>query len=140
MSSQISNEISSEMVVPKFFVPQHSSTGAWAWMLQRLFGALLWIFLGMHLLATHFGWFTPNYVSNKDPASYGYVISRVQSPMWIIDATLLILAVYHGLNGLKMISYDIWSGKTARKIIDWTLTILGLLSVIFGGYLLIYLV
>lgn len=144
MSSQISSEISTEMMVPKFFVPQHSSAGAWAWILQRLTGALLWIFLGMHLLATHFGWFTPNVYADKNtgytgPASYNSVMDRMHSTMFWIDFTLLFIAVYHGLNGLKMISYDIWTGNTARKIVNWVLTILGLASVAFGTYLLYYL-
>ncbi len=144
MSSQISSEISTEMTVPRFFVPQHSSTGAWAWILQRLTGVLLWIFLGMHLLATHFGFFTPEVTSGNTgytgPASYNSVMARLQSPMFIVDATLLVIAVYHGLNGIKMVAYDVWTGKTARTIISWVLTLIGLASIAFGAYLLYYLV
>ncbi len=142
MASQLSDKISVEGFDSHFFVPKHSSAGAWAWLLQRITGALLLVILALHLLAVNLGFFTdPAAVEAQvrtgdylysGPASYYAVWSRIHSPWFIIDITLLIIAVYHGMNGLKMVLYDVVTTESKRKLVSWILTLISLLMIGVG--------
>ncbi len=94
---------------------------SWSWMLQRFTGILLLVFLGGHLWVEHFMNTTTRVVS-------------LRLTHWIytfLDISLLIIVVYHGLNGLRSIvrermirSHFIW--------IDIVLWGIGIFTIIWG--------
>lgn len=94
---------------------------SWSWMLQRFTGILLLVFVGGHLWVEHFMNTTTNIVS-------------LRLSHWIysfLDLGLLVIVVYHGLNGLRsiikeymMTNYNVW--------IDVFLWILGIFTIIWG--------
>ena len=68
-----------------------------SWLTQRLTGVLLVVFLLTHLVVAHF--VAPDSVTGE--LSAGGIASRLQSGwFWVLDVGLLVLAIYHGLNGV----------------------------------------
>jgi succinate dehydrogenase / fumarate reductase, membrane anchor subunit len=68
-----------------------------SWLTQRLTGVLLVVFLLTHLVIAHF--VAPDSATGE--LSAGGIASRLQSNwFWVLDVGLLVLAIYHGLNGV----------------------------------------
>jgi len=101
--------------------------GTWAWLLQRVTAVLILVFLGIHIYLTHF--------ANLDVEllDWNRVEERVQAlPLLIVDYGLLITAMYHGLNGLRMVAFDFVVANIKRRAIDVLLWILGIFATIWG--------
>ncbi|MFC1562432.1 hypothetical protein ACFL4Z_00100 [candidate division KSB1 bacterium] len=72
------------------------------------------------------------------PVTFALVQERLQSPWWILfDSLLLITALYHALNGIWSIVLDWNPGKTVRRFLGWSLSIVGIIALILGLYILI---
>ena len=82
---------------------------AWSWKLQRITGAFLLVMIPAHFLFMHLG---PQIAKDA-----GLVALRLQNP-WIklVDAALVVSAVYHGGYGLISILYDYVGSKELRMI------------------------
>jgi succinate dehydrogenase / fumarate reductase membrane anchor subunit len=80
----------------------------WQWFFMRVSGLVL-VFLALgHFTITHI----INDVVDTDAA---FVASRWANPLWrIYDWSLLTLALFHGLNGLRVIMDD-YIGNAARR-------------------------
>ncbi len=106
--------------------------GTWAWLLQRVTAVLIIVFLGTHIVLDHF--------SNLNPAtpeegmlSYDSIQERLAFlPILLTDYALLITAMFHGLNGLRMVGFDFVVNKTKRKLFDLGLWAAGIFGVIWG--------
>src|ERR687892_1345674 len=80
--------------------PQRYGTGLWAWLLQRLTGLLLFVSVAVH--------FTSKTV--------------MPVPPWLAvanDSLLIVLVVYHAMNGLRVVLLDLSPGLRARRTIFW---------------------
>jgi len=86
------------------------------WILQRITAILLVVFLGLHLWASNF---------RTDWAS---------SFRAAIDLSLLGLALFHGLNGVRTIVLDFNVGLRGRRYLTAALTMLGFVAFLFGVY------
>lgn len=74
-------------------------TGAFDWYFQRVSGIVLVIGLFVHFAIIHF--FT------EPPLTYEKVMARLSSPAWkAFDIVFLAFAVYHAMNGFKLIIDD----------------------------------
>jgi succinate dehydrogenase hydrophobic anchor subunit len=84
---------------------------AWSWKLQRLTGAFLLVMVPAHFLFMHLG---PQMAKDA-----GLVALRMQNP-WIklVDAALVLSAIYHGGYGLNSILNDFVGSKELR-VIGW---------------------
>lgn len=82
---------------------------AWSWKLQRLTGAFLLVMIPAHFLFMHLG---PQVAKDA-----GLVVMRLQNP-WIklVDAALVVSAVYHGGYGLNSVMNDYVGSKELRWI------------------------
>lgn len=80
----------------------------WQWFFMRVSGLVL-VFLALgHFTITHI----INDVVDTDAA---FVANRWDNPLWrIYDWSLLTLALFHGLNGLRVIMDD-YIGNAARR-------------------------
>ena len=75
-------------------------TGHWAFQFHRLAGLGTLLFLLVHILDTSTVFFFPNL--------YEHAINLYRSPLFLLGEIALIAGViYHGLNGLKIIVFDI---------------------------------
>ncbi|HUK76768.1 MAG TPA: hypothetical protein VL117_04115 [Thermoleophilia bacterium] len=93
-----------------------SAGGMWAWLLQRVTAVVLIIGLLTHLVATH--------IFNIGHLSYLNIGDRLGSTFFVvIDVSLLAAAIFHGLNGARMVVLDYWlesrAGRRALSIALW---------------------
>lgn len=73
------------------------------WYLQRITGALLLILLVAHFWVEHFA--TKPLL--KGQLTYEAILARISNPYWqAIDISFLLVALYHGLNGVRNIILD----------------------------------
>jgi len=90
-----------------------SPTNVWLWLFQRVTAVLLVVILGVHLWLANFG-------------------QASASPRAILGVTLLGLALFHGLNGVRTIIFDFSMGVQGRKFVTMLLLLLGTVSLLFG--------
>lgn len=76
------------------------TTTFWDWVNLYWSGVLLVAFLLGHLAVVHL--LTPF------PVTAGSVLARLRTPLaWVLDLGLLLLALYHGLIGLRRVILDL---------------------------------
>ena len=86
------------------------------WILQRITAILLVIFLGVHVLVSNFS------------------ISWAPLFRAMIDLSLLGLALFHGLNGVRTVILDFGLGLQARRYLAVSLVMLGFAAFLFGVF------
>jgi succinate dehydrogenase / fumarate reductase membrane anchor subunit len=108
------------------FKYQHSSdSGSYSWVFQRITGIILVVLMIGHYILMHY--------SPESGHTYDAVLARMQSPWYrVLDLTFIVLAIYHGLNGVWSIFRDYklkpWQTLTALSVI----IILGLAFTLWG--------
>ena len=86
------------------------------WVLQRITAVLLVVFLGLHLWASNF------------PTDWAAFLRA------LIDLSLLGLALFHGLNGVRAVALDFGLGLQGRRYLSVSLVMLGFTAFLFGVY------
>ncbi len=98
-------------------------SGAFDWYFQRVSGVVLLFVLFTHFLVLH-------YVSDG-PLTYAKVMARLSSPVWkALDIAFVIFAVYHAMNGFKMIIDDYVHQAGIRALLIGALWVS---AIIFAG-------
>ncbi|MBI4564596.1 MAG: hypothetical protein HY716_07895 [Planctomycetes bacterium] len=85
------------------------------WYTQRVTGALLIVFLVAHFWVEHF----MSKELLRGDLTYEAILSRISNPLWqAIDIGFLLVALVHGLNGLRniVLDYSRVSPRTAQMI------------------------
>ena len=97
----------------------------WSWLFMRLSGlALLVLALG-HLIIMHL-------INNVDGIDYNFVASRYAHWFWRgYDLLMLVLAMFHGLNGIHILIDDYIHPPAWHRLATTTLHLVG------GGFLLL---
>lgn len=73
------------------------------WYAQRITGALLLILLAAHFWVEHF----MTAPVRHGELTYAVVVARLSNPGWkIVDVSFLVVALYHGLSGVRNIVLD----------------------------------
>ncbi|MFX0116285.1 MAG: hypothetical protein ACFFB3_17175 [Candidatus Hodarchaeota archaeon] len=117
--------------IQEHLTPKHSSTGALHWGFQRITGFLLIFLVGAHLLFEHF------IETETGPASFQSVTERLQNPLYfLVDILLLVIALYHALNGTRTVLLDLALPPKLQAIITYLLIIIGVLATVYGTWLL----
>ena len=100
------------------------------WYMQRITGALLVILLAAHFWVEHF----MTAELQRGNLTYATVHARLSNPVWqAIDISFLLVALYHGLNGLRNIVLD-YSRFNARavRLITAALAVFGIVWAYWG--------
>jgi len=98
------------------------------WLLQRISAAVLIVLLIIHFWVGH-------YASWGTPITFAGVHMRLQNVAFVIvDSMLLMLVVFHGLNGVRNIFLDYPSLLQHQRTVSLILLIFGVATVIFGIY------
>jgi succinate dehydrogenase hydrophobic anchor subunit len=107
-------------------VLDQSSGGMWAWLAQRVTAVVLIVGLFTHLVATH--------VFNLGHLSFLNISDRLGSTFFVvIDVSLLAAAIFHGLNGARMIVLDYWlKTRGSRLALTIGLWVLGSVTFVYG--------
>ena len=81
--------------------------GQWSWVLHRVTGVIIILFLFAHVVDTAVvGW---------GPAAYNKVISVYQNPyVGILEFVLVGCVIYHALNGVRIMVMDFWPAAAGR--------------------------
>ena len=101
-----------------------------SWYLQRITGALLVILLAAHFWVEHF----LSAQLRRGDLTYEAILGRISNPVWqFIDVAFLLVALYHGLNGLRNIVLDYSRiGPRAAQVITAVIVIAGVVWAWWG--------
>lgn len=100
-------------------------SGAFDWYFQRISGIVLVIGLFVHFIVLHF--------MTEPPLNYAKVMERLSSPVWkTFDVAFLVFAVYHALNGFKMIIDDYVHTTSVRSFLIGALWVVAIVFFIMG--------
>lgn len=101
------------------------TASTWLWVFQRLSAVVLVVLLALHMAVQH-------YVDPVAEITFLGVTSRLRPlGVFIIDWVLLMLALFHGLNGLRGVIRDWW--PRATRAANWVLTGVGVAATVYGG-------
>ncbi|NMP22492.1 succinate dehydrogenase, hydrophobic membrane anchor protein [Sulfobacillus harzensis] len=104
--------------------------GAWQWFLQRVSAVLLLVLVLGHLWIEHF-------LHLGSRFSYQGVAARLVHGFYdAIDYALLVVVVYHGLNGLYHVLTDRMHRGSARRTLAIGLSLVGIATVVLGADIL----
>lgn len=100
------------------------SRNAVAWYMQRVTGAILLPLLIAHFWVEHF----MSATLLRGDLTYEVILHRIANPKWqAIDIGFLVIALYHGLNGLYGMVLDYGKiGPRAARFAAIFLTIVGI--------------
>lgn len=95
-------------------------TGTWAWLLHRVSGLLILAYLYFHLIVLSADvWPDGQHAFNR-------VVGEVTSPPFIFaDLALFVVVLYHALNGIRIMLFDLGYATAHQKTVFWALMGLG---------------
>ena len=107
------------------------SAEAWSWAFMRLSGLALVFLALVHFAITHI-------VNDVVETDYEFVAERWHNPAWrVFDWMLLVLALSHGLNGLRWIVDDYVRSPGRRRAVKGLLYGLTGVLVILGTFTIV---
>ena len=90
-------------------------TGMWAWLLFRISGVLLSLYLLTHIIIIS----TARWTSGG--ATFNSLMKTFDSAgLVVLDLALVVAVLYHALNGVRIILMDLGIGIQRHKIMFWT--------------------
>jgi succinate dehydrogenase / fumarate reductase membrane anchor subunit len=100
----------------------------WSWLFMRLSGILLLFLAVGHVLIMHV------LDTGVERVDFGFVSERWSSPFWRTwDWMLLVLALVHGINGIRVIVQDYVRRPGWRLAWNWTFAIVGFSLFVLGS-------
>ena len=111
-------------------VLDQSRGGMWAWLAQRVTAVVLIVGLLTHLVATH--------IFNLGHLSFLNISDRLGATFFVVvDVSLLAAAIFHGLNGARMIVLDYWlKTRGSRLALTIVLWVFGSATFVYGMWAL----
>lgn len=110
-----------------WFDARRRGLGMWAFVLHRLTGILLVVYLFLHFVVFS--------TLALGPAAYDSLIPIMKSPfLFFFDVGLFLALLYHGLNGLRVTLVGLGMGVQHQKAIFWGLMGLVVIILTYGTY------
>ena len=91
-------------------------TGSWAWLLHRITGLLILVYLYFHLIVLS------SAIWAGGMLAFNRTVAALTTPPFIFaDLALFALIFYHGLNGIRLIFFDLgwWVGR--QQAVFWSM-------------------
>lgn len=100
-------------------------TGSFAWLVHRLTGIALTLYIFLHLyVLSHL----------KDPEGYASVMKTMQEPLVkLSEAGLLALVVAHAFNGFRLTILDLGMPTGMHRRLFWSAFAIGAVITVLGG-------
>jgi succinate dehydrogenase / fumarate reductase, membrane anchor subunit len=99
----------------------------WSWLFMRISGLLLLVLAVGHVLIMHV------LDEGVERVNYDFVAERWASPFWRTwDWAMLVLALTHGINGLRVVILDYVKRPGARFVMNWFFYVVGFLLFVLG--------
>jgi len=106
------------------------NTGLFAWILHRLTGLALVLYLLLHLTVLS--------SLAKGPQSFDNLMAKMNILIFkILEVGLFGVFLYHGLNGIRVIMSDFGMESKYQKALFWALFAVVIILVAIGGYSII---
>jgi succinate dehydrogenase / fumarate reductase cytochrome b subunit len=104
-------------------------TGMWAWLLFRISGLVLVLYLFAHIIIMSMGQFG---VSGETLNS---IMTTFEHPIAILLDLLLVVAVlYHALNGVRIVLMDFGVGIKQHKVVFWSVMAIAVICFAFFAW------
>jgi succinate dehydrogenase / fumarate reductase membrane anchor subunit len=104
----------------------------WAWLFMRISGLVLLVLAVGHVLIMHV------FDEGVDRVDFAFIQLRWASLFWKSwDWLMLVLALLHGVNGLRVIVLDYVRPARARTAINGTFTVLGAALMVLGTVIVV---
>jgi succinate dehydrogenase / fumarate reductase membrane anchor subunit len=104
----------------------------WSWLFMRISGLVLLVLAVGHVLIMHV------IDSGVDRVDFSFIAARWQSPFWRAwDWMLLVLALIHGINGLRVITLDYVKPPGARFAANMVFYVLGFALFVLGSVIVL---
>ncbi|WP_084106050.1 succinate dehydrogenase hydrophobic membrane anchor subunit [Demequina sp. NBRC 110056] len=119
-----------ELTAPKKPMNRRTVGGAerWSWIFQRVSGVILIVLIFTHLFINLM---TGDGVSQID---FAFVAGKWASPLWQWwDFAMLVLAMVHGTNGMRMLVNDYATRPFLRETLHWALRITMIVVIVLGS-------
>ncbi|WP_062069578.1 succinate dehydrogenase, hydrophobic membrane anchor protein [Demequina sediminicola] len=122
-----------ELKAPKKGI-SHSTLGRtqrWSWIFQRVSGVALILLITIHL--------TVNLIMGDgiNQIDFAFVAGKLANPFWQwFDFVMLVLAMVHGSNGMRMIIDDYARTKWMHATLQWALRIATVVIIVLGTLVL----
>ena len=109
--------------------PNNMDTGTFAWILHRVTGVFLVVYLLMHIFVVGQG--------VRGEEAFDAALAFVQKPIFVfLDSGLSGVVAYHAFNGLRCIAFDLGWGIRQQKLLFW-LSLLLSVAVFLGSLYLV---
>ncbi len=106
-------------------VPAEMAARSWSWPIQAVTGALLVIIVFLHMYFNHF--------QEGGMLDAAGVILHVSNPaIFILEVLFVFVVTYHALLGIRAVIFDLSSSERLRQKVTVGLTILGVVTVVYG--------
>lgn len=115
------------------FWPTNMKTGMWAWVGHRLTGIILVVYVFLHL-----SFLTQASLSHEEFDSLMEVMAQPQ--FVFLDFLLVCAVIYHAMNGLRVILFDIGIGIRRQKLVFWIMMAIAAVLVVFGFWAILKLI
>lgn len=107
--------------------PTEMRTGTWAWLLHRISGLGLVFYLFLHI------WVISS--STQGEAAFDRLLAALQTPLFVVlDLGLLAAVLFHGLNGIRIILFDVGVGVRPQKALFWGVMAFAVLVFLVASY------
>ena len=104
----------------------YTSTGFISWLLRRISGLALVLYLFMHIFVIG--------SANGGPEAFNARLKLVQTPIFkLFEVALLAAVVYHGLDGIRLLLIHYFDLTEYRKSMFWAVFVLSAILTIVGG-------
>ncbi|WP_242452764.1 succinate dehydrogenase, cytochrome b556 subunit [Prosthecochloris ethylica] len=101
-------------------------SGMGAWVLHRLTGLMLVLYLPLHVAGLR---------SLQDPAAFEQYVTLYRSPLFkIAEAVLVGVVAFHALNGLRIMLQDFFFRSDRHKMLFGVVMVLTVLVTLVAGY------
>ena len=106
-------------------IRRNQKIGMWAWLMQRLTGVLLTLYLFAHITVIS--------TSHRGVEAFDSLSRSIQTPAWLaLDVALLIGILFHGFNGIRIVAVEFADMARAQKAWLYAMGAIGLMVAILG--------
>lgn len=109
------------------FYPTNMKTGMWAWVGHRLTGLVLVAYVFMHLS------FISTASIGEGEDSFDALMATTSQPLMVLlDFLLVVVVIYHAMNGLRVVLFDFCIGIRRQKLVFWIVMAISVVLVLVG--------